>query len=130
MKQIKIFLIAGFILLFIAAAAVGYVWFKVQHTLQEASVEESVQVTPPFVESEETPVANTVPDEGIKIDTSAVSAEQKAVAEKVGIDLDTVVITPEMVSCAELKLGSARIAEIINGASPTALESISLLGCL
>jgi len=130
MKQLKIFLLVGFVLLFIAAGAVGYVWLKLQHALQTVPTIDVEQVTPVFVESDDTPVANTVPEEGIPIDTSTVSAEQKEVAKKVGIDLDTIVITPQMVSCAEQKIGSTRVAEIMNGSSPTTLEGISLLGCL
>lgn len=129
MKQIKIFLAIGFVLLFIAAGAVGYVWFKIQNTLPDASIT-PVQDKVEFVPSDTTPVANTVPKEGINIDTSSVSDTQKATAEQLGINLDTVTITPEMVSCAEKKLGSTRLQEIMSGASPSTLEGISLLGCL
>ena len=128
MKALTIFLITGLVFLVIAAGAVGYVWFKLQNTLSTDAVPTAEKVD--FVESPETPIANTVPAQGIQLDTSAVSDSQKAVAEKVGIDLDAVVITPEMVSCAEQKLGSARVQEIMAGAAPTTLESISLLGCL
>jgi len=130
MKPLKIFLIVVIFLLLGALGAVGYVWTKIQNITQEAAPTETVESVPAFVESEDTPIANTVPETGIKIDTTAVSEDQKAAAAKVGIDLDSVVITPEMVSCAEQKLGSARVQEIMHGASPTTLESITLLGCL
>jgi len=124
MKALKIFLITSFVLLLVAAGAVGFVWTKFQAVTQEVSNETT------FIPSEETPVANIVPEEGIKIDTSDITNEQKALAQKLGINLDEVTITPEMISCAEQKLGSARIEEISAGESPTTLESISLLGCL
>jgi hypothetical protein len=130
MSSLKSFLITGFVLLLIAAGAVGYVWFKLQSALSDTSNETSQEEVVYFIQSDDTPIANTVPDEGIQIDTSSVSVDQKAAAEKVGIDIDSIVITPEMISCAELKLGSPRLQEIIEGASPTTLESISLIPCL
>lgn len=127
MKQLKIFIVISAVLLLIAAGAVGYVWLKLQQTLKTTTPETgSEQIRVPVT----TPVAETIPAAGVKLNTSAVSEDQKAAAEKVGIDLDEVTITPEMVSCAENKLGSERVVEIMNGASPTMLESISLLGCL
>ena len=130
MKQVKIFLAVGFVLLFIAAGAVGYVWITLQDALQEVPEPDTEQAAPSMFESNETAISDTVPEEGIVVDTSTISADQKAVAEKIGIDLDTFVITAEMVSCAEQKLGSARIEEIMNGSAPTVFESVSLLGCL
>jgi len=124
MKALKIFLITSFVLLLVAAGAVGFVWTKFQAVTQGVSKDTT------FIPSEKTPVANTVPEEGIKIDTSEITDEQKALAQRIGINLDEVIITSEMISCAEQKLGSARIEEISAGESPTTLESISLLGCL
>lgn len=129
MKKLKVFIIVSVVLLLIAAGAVGYVWLKLQQTLKTQTNTQNIteqQITVPF----STPVAQTVPAAGIKLNTSAVSEGQKAAAEKVGIDLDSVTITPEMVSCAENKLGSDRVMEIMGGASPTMFESVSLLGCL
>jgi hypothetical protein len=108
---------------------VGYVWFKIQNTLQDVGVE-SMGETVDFVPTKTTPVANTVPVEGIKINTNAVSDAQKSIAEKVGVDLDAVTITPEMVACAEVKIGSARVQEILDGASPTTMEGITMLSCV
>ena len=139
MSKLKIFLLIGLFLLVSALAASGYVWFKLQQTLSGATsgllesvtgnvdAEKEVEA---FVPSAETPIANSLPKEGLKIDSSAITDEQKVMAEKVGIDLDGVAITPEMVGCAEKKLGEGRLQEIMDGASPSVLESMSLLGCL
>lgn len=137
MKALTLFLITATILLLIAAGAIGYVWIKLQNTL-DARSSTSEGTSGVSVETTDTPVVNietikadtTIPTEGIKIDTSSVSEEQKAIAEKLGIDIDNIIITPEMVSCAERKLGSQRMQEIMEGSSPTTLEGISLLGCL
>ncbi|MFT7507272.1 MAG: hypothetical protein ACI92I_000415 [Acidimicrobiales bacterium] len=133
MSKIKIFLLVVFILLIVAIGASGYVWFKLQNVGGAVPASEQVEETTALkvrVKPEATPVANSIPDEGLKVDTSAISDEQKAAAEKIGIDLDTTTITPEMVSCAELKLGSSRIEELLNGSTPSALESVSIIGCL
>jgi len=137
MKPLKIFFLTGLLLLLVAIGVAGYVWLKVQQLTKTEPIPEinsgldqkTVPSAPDFVESEDTPIANIVPQEGIKIDTTAVSEDQKTAAKKVGIDLDSVVITPEMVSCAEKKLGSTRVQEIMGGSSPSTLESISLFGC-
>ncbi len=114
MKALKIFLITSFVLLIGATLVVGYVWVKLQ-----APTSTSTKTPSPAVSTE-----------GIKIDTSKVTEEQKELAKKVGVDLNEVVITEEMISCAQEKLGTERIQEITGGDNPTTLESISLLGCL
>jgi len=128
MKSLKIFLIVTLLLLVLAAGTAGYVWWKLQRVMQIETLD--TPATSQSLVPVTTPVAKTVPAEGIKINTDAVSVEQKAAASKVGIDLDTVTITPQMVACAENKLGSDRVAEIMNGASPSVLESMTLLGCI
>jgi len=113
----------------IATGIAGYVWLKLQDITQKVTNVSEV-IIDEFVQSEDTPVANEVPEDGMYIDSSEVTPRQKAMAETIGLDLDAVTITPEMVACGEVKLGSERISEIINGDSPGPLEAISLLGCL
>jgi len=38
-------------------------------------------------------------------------------------------VTAAMFTCAEEKLGTDRITEIQNGATPSAIEGVSLVGC-
>ena len=145
MSKLKIFLISAIFLLVLAIVASGYVWLRVQKALSSSAIEviqdvahdrtigtkdDSSQKLETFVPSEDTPIANSLPEEGMKIDSKIITNEQKAMAEKVGIDVDSISITPEMVGCAEKKLGEGRLQEIINGTSPSVLESMSLLGCL
>jgi uncharacterized protein YpmB len=127
--MLKKILIVGVVVILIAAGFAGYVWFKMQDVLTGAqSIIENQTQEEPFVPSDDTPIANTIPESGITL--QGITSEQKAAAEKVGIDLDAVAITPEMVGCAEQKLGTQRVQELISGESPTTLESISLLTCL
>lgn len=67
--------------------------------------------------------------EGTAVPTSALSDGQRKMLEAMGIDADSVNITPEMVACAEAKLGAARIEEIKNGATPSFTEGASLVAC-
>lgn len=66
---------------------------------------------------------------GTTINTSNLTDGQRKMLEALGIDADSVTITPEMVACAEAKLGSARIEEIKNGATPSFSEGASLVAC-
>lgn len=74
-------------------------------------------------------VAKSVPPEGIKINASTLTEAQKKMLGAVGIDAENLTITPEMVACAEAKIGSARLAEIQGGGSPSMTESTSLAAC-
>ncbi|HKK54142.1 MAG TPA: hypothetical protein VJ926_01335 [Patescibacteria group bacterium] len=63
---------------------------------------------------------------------SALSAEQEAQLESIGVDPATVPseVTPEMEDCFIQKLGEERVREIEDGSSPTALELIKAKPCL
>lgn len=54
---------------------------------------------------------------------------QRSLLKSLGIDADSITVTPQMIACAEAKLGAARITEITNGATPSAAEGFSLLAC-
>jgi hypothetical protein len=59
-----------------------------------------------------------------------ISEAQREAAEKAGIDIDSIVITPEMEACAREKLGDARVEEIIKGDVPGPLDIIKASSCL
>lgn len=63
------------------------------------------------------------------VDTSQLTAGQRQLLETLGVDTENLTITPEMVACAEAKVGAARVAEIQNGATPTFMEGASLMAC-
>ncbi len=73
--------------------------------------------------------SETVPAAGFTIDVATLPESQQAVLHTLGFD-ETVTFTEEMVSCAEEKLGVARVAEIIDGAKPSVIESTKLVPCL
>lgn len=136
MKSLKLFLIISFAFLLGAAGAAGYVWYLVQDTLTQEEVPVSNSATeqePAAAASQETQsgsVAETVPAGGLSLPPDALSEQQKNIAESVGIDVDAFVMTPQMVQCAEEKLGTARIMEIMAGDSPSVIEVARLAPCL
>jgi hypothetical protein len=63
------------------------------------------------------------------IDVSSLGATEKAFLASAGISGDSINVTAAMFTCAEEKLGTDRITEIQNGATPSAIEGVSLVGC-
>ncbi len=80
-----------------------------------------------------TTTTTTVPTHGstgTSIDiASKLTDSQRKMLESFGLNPDTIVITPAIISCAEAKVGKDRMAEIQNGATPSFLEGTSLVAC-
>jgi len=68
-------------------------------------------------------------EEPILIQTATLSESQQKIIKGLGYTGDTITISPVMVRCAEDSVGKARLAEILAGATPGALEAISLMSC-
>lgn len=68
-------------------------------------------------------------DDATPVEASKLTEGQKKMLNAFGIDPNTVNITPEMIVCAETKLGAARIEEIKNGDTPSFTEGVSLAAC-
>lgn len=66
---------------------------------------------------------------GTTVDASSLTPGQRSMIESMGIDPDSITITPAMIACAEAKLGAARIEEIKNGATPSFTEGATLIAC-
>ncbi|MCD5381297.1 MAG: hypothetical protein LR008_01845 [Candidatus Pacebacteria bacterium] len=71
----------------------------------------------------------SIPDSGIPLTDLPLGDSQKSALETVGVDVDTFVITPGMISCTEEKLGAIRMSEIIAGSAPTVIETAKLFPC-
>lgn len=79
--------------------------------------------------SETTPVeVHTNTTENITVDTSSLGDGQQQLLQTLGIEGE-IEITPEMQRCAEEKIGTERLDEIINGATPSFAEGLSLARC-
>lgn len=68
-------------------------------------------------------------NEGTEVKSSQMTDGQRKMLETMGIDPNNVTITPEMVACAEAKVGAARVAEIQGGATPSIIEGGKLFAC-
>lgn len=68
--------------------------------------------------------------EGTPLPKGALTEEQRSLAESLGIDVDSFVITETMIRCVEEKLGTERLDEIMAGASPSPLEAMRMLPCI
>jgi hypothetical protein len=143
------FLIAALLLLLVALSMVVGAFLYVQFLLvadTPTTTEGGVEVVPgddrveeaasdpgPNDTVEPSPALATpraVRDSSIPLSSLPLSDTQKSLLAGAGIDYDTFIITPEMITCAEGKLGAERFDAIVGGSSPSALETMSLLGCL
>lgn len=66
---------------------------------------------------------------GFKVDPGTLSEGQKTFLQTAGVDPNNLVITPEMITCAEAKIGAERMTAIKNGDSPSITEGIALAAC-
>jgi len=72
---------------------------------------------------------NTIPEEGTTLDASAMTDGQRQLLESLGVDADSITLTPEMVACAEAKLGNERMTAIQSGDTPSFFEGTKLMAC-
>ncbi len=127
----------GFIGLFLFGVIVG---FAVCLYWQGKSPIEAVTETfllekteEPKAEEEENAAASNTNyklERSIPLRDLPLSDSQKKTAASFGIDVDTFIITPAMIVCAEGKLGKSRLDAIIAGSGVSFMESMSLMGCL
>lgn len=68
-------------------------------------------------------------EDSVTISTASMTTEQQAALKKLGVEGDEIVITPTMIACAEAKIGTARVDEIMNGATPSFTEGVALMAC-
>lgn len=68
--------------------------------------------------------------ESIPLRDLPLSEQQISLLENLGIDVETFVISQEMMLCAQEELPVDRLQELSAGAKPSFLETTSLLGCI
>jgi len=66
---------------------------------------------------------------GIVVKPSSLTDGQKKMLSVMGIDPNHIVLTPTMIACADASLGTARIAALEGGATPSFTEGIKLAAC-
>jgi hypothetical protein len=133
----KVFMFILGAVLFVLLVVAGYLYYKLSDSTvyvapkPEQGISPSTKTTTVTetneVTSEASPTA--VPAAGFTIDVSTLPESQQAILETLGF-ADTVTFTPDMVQCAEKKLGVTRVAEIVGGSEPSVIESTKLVPCL
>ena len=133
----KKFIIRGTISLLLAIALVIGVFIFIQYQFYLESKDKNVETGKSNLDMEiedtREPVTDEVnvetPIEGIPVSELPISDNQQKVLDTVGIDTESMVITPEMIECAKEELGEGRYNEVIGGAAPSPLEALALMKC-
>lgn len=94
-------------------------------TVATSSPDESGTTT-----ARETPLPSIIPPAGFPLRMLPLSETQKKVLTASGIDIETFMITPEMITCGEQKIGKERMFAISEGSAPSVIEVTKLLPCL
>lgn len=131
MKGIKIYLGVVTVMLIVALLLGVYVWYTLltlPSPAEEAPVLPDIQSSENENEGEERESQVEV-REDIKIKKEDLTDSQKKALEAFGINVDSIVITEEMIVCAKAGLGEDRFALILDGSAPGPLEAVKLYGC-
>ena len=142
----KRFFTVSFALILLALLTTIGVWYTLQRSFfitPEAAIAEpappvELQKIPPTIEvveeeqtAEEVEVLPTVdtdaPETPVKL---PITDEQRAVAERLGINPDDITITDAMIACVQDVLSADRLAEIVGGETPSFTEALKLLPCV
>lgn len=89
-----------------------------------AAINENTQATP--VTNDTGPLLT----EPIPLSRLPLTDTQKQLVSGLGIDYNTFMITPEMATCAETRLGRTRVKELIAGSAPSFTELTTIARCL
>ena len=130
---------SGFFLILSLLITIGVFFWLNSTTVLPALTEQvqtfkGIQSPAQSTKTEQSPTVSnksfTVPDGGVKLSTLSLGDSQKKVLETAGINTETFVITEAMITCGVGKLGEARANEIFAGATPSLIETGTLLPCL
>lgn len=120
------------VLVFVAGFALGhFTAFPVETTDKSPSAFEAVRsgAADSSQPASADQAAAAVAEEGTTIDASVMTAGQRKLLGSLGVDADSITVTPEMISCAQNSLGDERVTAIQNGDTPSFLEGTKLLSC-
>lgn len=122
MRVLKWFLIGIVLLSLGGLLGAGYVFKKYVLTPNVGSQQTA---TTPLVNTG----SSTEEFKPVTITADQLTPGQRKVLETLGIDTTSVMVTAEMMACAETGVGSARYKEIVAGATPSIGEGLTLLAC-
>jgi len=94
--------------------------------------DQEVELADKFISLEPAATTSSTPliTEPIPLSEVPLNETQRQFLNTLGVDVETMVITPSMGMCAERALGRDRLKEIVDGATPSALEAISITPCI
>lgn len=116
--------------LILAAIVFYYISFELRSGQTSANTPVIAPASTNIQASTTTTASTTTVPTSIPLRDLPINDSQQKVLETVGVEIDTFVITPAMQVCAAEKLGAERIAKIVSGDAPTALETARLVPCL
>lgn len=136
-RGLKIYLTVVTALLIVALGFGVYVWYVFQSLKMSSYSQEK-----PFTQTADTTRGEESRDGAESVETtppaqpepkiipvSSLSEAQRDMLKTFGIDSDTLVISSEMIACAEQAVGEERLTAITNGAAPSPLEAIKMAPC-
>lgn len=144
MKLIKIYILAGSLLLLIAISIGVYSWYTYQKLtvmleengikLEDAREETtSTEQTPPppyAISDDEILTGDASDDAVITVYVGDLTDTQRNMLEMAGFEGEYITITAEMRVCAENAVGRERLIEIQGGSMPGPLEMMQLYPCV
>lgn len=117
------------IIVAVLAFGVGFGAGAWSNTPDGTALKASVQGAAETVAGGGAPKSSTPVEGSINIG-ARLNADQRAMAERFGLDPDNLYLSPAGRACIEGKLGAARVEAIIAGASPSTMEMMSAMPCL
>lgn len=117
------------VLIFVAGYALGYFTAPSASSNGVTSVTSSSAGESTSADSDVTTPQPSEISEPTTIDSSQMTDGQKALLRTMGLDPESITITPEMVACAEAEIGADRVAAIQNGDTPGPIEGAKMLAC-
>lgn len=124
--------------LVVAAFALGFIAWPQLPTDTSATLESAVTVVQDKLQPDTATSSDLVhttpepndPKESIAASSLSFSTAQREMAATLGIDLDSLVITPAMRACATDVLGEEVLFNLMQGEIPSFTQGVALVGCL
>ena len=132
MTYIKTLLTINTILLLFIVLATGYAWLRVQGAVSAFSAlgSSNYAATESLSQDGGSGASDGSGRAPITIQVSDLSDSQQQMLRSLGFTASSYTITAEMRTCAESKIGAARLDQIADGASPTSIEAVALIPCV
>jgi hypothetical protein len=142
--DMKKFILLGILVMVLALGIVVFVWAQLQGYFIAQTAKQPIATTTQETSDEEpsvtaetqaiTPAPDTrealASQEGLPVRDLPLTEGQEALATSLGLNTEQMVLSPEVVACAEDSLGSERYQALLAGETPGPLEAAKLLVCL